>query len=294
MNHQCTRLARARVCSWVATTVLLGGCGGGGGEVLDQGTQDSSVDSGPIDMGNDSLGNPPATFETHNVLFETFMGAWIGYVPDAYVRLAEVRADVGGQLVAVSLHSSDAFENPASIARLNLHLAANFPEGVVDAQPPPVGRDYWGEVINMALLRESDCGLAIDASSVAHIEVRAACEAGVEGEVRLNVWAVEAEALGPAQANVDNATVGHPYEGAGDPIVDFVHENVLRAFLTSGTEGEVVVTSAGTVSRFFDGSAACTDTDCTVVAFISVFDAVSGENHVVAVERATYGAVLPW
>ncbi|MFT5779579.1 MAG: hypothetical protein ACI837_002538 [Crocinitomicaceae bacterium] len=33
------------------------------------------------------------------------------------------------------------------------------------------------------------------------------------------------------QTNFDNMTPGHPYEGAGSPIVGFVHKNVLRKYL---------------------------------------------------------------
>ena len=145
-----------------------------------------------------------------------------------------------------------------------------------------------------ALLRDSRCGLAIDARLTRVVEVQAACEAGIQGEARLVIWAVEAEVTGPDQVNYYNTTAGHPYEGAGDPIVGFVYENVMRGSLTSGAQGEVIDLGASPISRTVDVRGACTDTDCMVVAFVTVFDLASGHQHVEAVERVDYGALLPW
>ena len=77
----------------------------------------------------------------------------------------------------------------------------------------------------------------------------------LSGDLRLNVILVEDNVTGYPQSNTYNTSAGHPYFGAGNPIVNYVHNNVVRGFLgdTWGTAGVIPgsVTNGTTVSHTY-------------------------------------------
>lgn len=283
--------ARVRLgLSILLAGVIVAGCGDDGSTDPDGG-MDAGFDAGG---GPPGLGEPPALFGATNVLVEVFVGAWGGFSPDAYVYLDAIRGTHPGRVRSVSLHNGDALSSADGDARTLFYGVSAYPHGVVDGDAPSVSRGEWSALVDSQLMRIPRCGLAIDATVTTAIEVQVACDAIVTAETRLNIWAVEAAVTGPDQTSYYDATAGHPYFGAGNPIVDFEHENVLRGFLTTGTQGETVDVTAGKVTDVVDGSVACLDTDCMIVAFLTVYDAASGEHHVEATESVEYGDILPW
>ena len=238
---------------------------------------------------------PPAAFTTKRTLLEMSTGDWCGWCLDGDLFADAIQTANPGQVIGVRLHDPSAgLSSPASQARLTYHSISSFPYGVIDGTSNGVGRRDWAADTAARLAVDPVCGLAINAADAAAIEVRAACESTPTMEVRLNIWSIEAAVSGPPQANYYNTTAGHPFFGAGDPIVDYVSPNVLRGFLTANTNGEVIDVSAGVFSRTVDGSGLCTDTDCIVVAFVTLFDAASGFHVVDSVRWAAYGASADW
>ncbi len=72
--------------------------------------------------------------------------------------------------------------------------------------------------------------------------VRATFVANTSGDQRLNLWVVEDAVYGAGsgynQVNYYNTVVGHAYYGAGNPILNFRHDGVVRAML-AGPWGQV-------------------------------------------------------
>jgi hypothetical protein len=83
-----------------------------------------------------------------------------------------------------------------------------------------------------------------------NVDVTATFRAAVSGDFRLNCYVVEDSVVGPNnsqynQVNYYNTVSGHPYQGAGNPIIGFVHRHVLRATLGGpwGTAGSIPATT---------------------------------------------------
>jgi hypothetical protein len=112
--------------------------------------------------------------------------------------------------------------------------------------------------------------------------VRALFTGNESGDLRLNLALTESDVTGTGsgynQVNADNNTPGHPYYQAGNPIVGFAHQHVLRTYL-GGTWGDagIIPSTAGfgtvvthtysyTIPANFD------DTKMDLIAFVSRYD----------------------
>jgi hypothetical protein len=112
------------------------------------------------------------------------------------------------------------------------------------------------------------------------------------GDLRLNLFLVEDSVTGFGfgydQTNYFNTTPGHPYYGAGDPIVGYVHHHVLRKVETGAWGLTGVIPNApvagSTYSHTFTNipvSAAWKHYDMDVVAFISYYNASANLRQVI-------------
>lgn len=112
------------------------------------------------------------------------------------------------------------------------------------------------------------------------------------GDLRLNLFLVEDSVVGfgPGydQTNYYNTTVGHPYYGAGDPIVGYVHHHVLRKVAT-GTWGLTgVIPNSPVIGTTYSHSftnipipAAWKEDDMDVIAFVSYYNASASLRQVI-------------
>jgi len=112
------------------------------------------------------------------------------------------------------------------------------------------------------------------------------------GDLRLNLFLVEDSVVGFGsgydQTNYYNTTLGHPYYGAGDPIVGYVHHRIVRKVQTGawGLTGVIpgAPVAGSTYSHTFTNipiSAAWKDYDMDVIAFVSYYNASANLRQVI-------------
>lgn len=110
----------------------------------------------------------------------------------------------------------------------------------------------------------------------------------------MHVWLVAREVVGPPQRNGGNELMGHPSFGLGDPIVDFVHREVVLGALDGDVQdGEGVDVGPGVAARVY---AVPSCSDCAIVAFVGevVPDDPARREIVDNVVRAPLGTTLRW
>ncbi|MFT5666989.1 MAG: hypothetical protein ACI9DK_001177, partial [Vicingaceae bacterium] len=114
----------------------------------------------------------------------------------------------------------------------------------------------------------------------------------IPGDLRLTLFVVEDSVTGTGtgynQSNAYNTQAGHPYAGAGNPIVGFVHKHVLRdVYPTNDAWGvaNVIATNPAPNSTYdtsytFTMSSAWKDNDISLVGFVSYFNANTAQREV--------------
>lgn len=114
----------------------------------------------------------------------------------------------------------------------------------------------------------------------------------VPGDIRVTLFVVEDSITGTGsgynQVNFYNNQAGHPYVGAGNPIVGFVHRHVLRdVYPTTDAWGDATIIPSSpalntnyTQSNTFTLNSAWKDQDVSLVAFVSYFNSNTDERVV--------------
>jgi outer membrane protein Omp28/type IX secretion system substrate protein len=112
------------------------------------------------------------------------------------------------------------------------------------------------------------------------------------GDLRLNLFLVEDSVVGFGQGydqtNYYNTTLGHPYYGAGDPIVGYVHHHTVRKVQTGAWGMTGVIPNSplagSTYSHTFTNIpilSAWKDDDIDVIAFVSYYDTSANLRQVI-------------
>lgn len=196
-----------------------------------------------------SLFSNNGTGSPKKVLIEEFTGAWCGYCPDGLTVLEGIKSSHGDDVVIVSIHDGDAMEFSDGI-RSGFSVTA-YPGGMVDrvlfsGEPKePHSRGAWDSNTTSQLsiytplsvklnLNYDTTTRVIDATAIANFSDYAS------GDLRFVFMVVEDSVTGTGsgynQTNYYNTTAGSPWQGAGNPIVGYVHKDVLRN-LPSGAYG---------------------------------------------------------
>lgn len=194
------------------------------------------------------------------VVLEQHTGSWCQFCPDGTARLEDVQQTYPN-VIGVSVHNSDAMSIPDG-TEVSDAFIGGYPAGTIDRAPAAgeldvsVNRGDWARVVaeRLTVLVAADVQL-IDVSYDAGIRqltasVQTTFFGADGGDLRLNLWVVEDGVTGTGsgydQFNFYDTEVGHPFEGAGNPIVGFVHDGVVRAMLGGawGTSGVVPMTIA--------------------------------------------------
>lgn len=228
-------------------------------------------------------------------------GAWCGYCPDGYLRL-EQALDLYGNLIGVAVHSTDDMSF-AEGDELSSTYITGYPTGMIDVYRFPdeptveLSRTVWNGRAGERLHHVVPVSVALvdvmyeQATREIVATVRAEFFGDASGDLRLNLWIVEDGVTGSGpgydQANYYNTDPTHPYFGAGDPIVGFVHDRTLRAMLggTWGTDG-IIPPSVGdgdvfTLQYNFVLPAGYDETRIKLIGLVSTYDAVNEENRAI-------------
>ncbi len=235
------------------------------------------------------------------VILTNHSGAWAGYGPDGYVRLEQALA-LYGNLIGLSVHNSDAMEFPHGDI-LNTTYTNGYPTGLVDIFKFPeesdviLGRGVWNLRAEQRLNHTVPVSVSvIDVSyEPANREIYATVQAEFFGhggeDLRFNLWIVEDGVTGAGsgydQVNYYDTIPGHPYFGAGDPIIGFVHDRTLRVMLGGawGTEGIIPPTVADgevfTHQYSFVLPAEYDETRIKLIGLVSRYDDADIENRAI-------------
>lgn len=200
-----------------------------------------------------------------NVLAEDATGAWCGYCPGAAITFDTLSSwyntDDEHRFIAVGQHNGDWMESVASDTYASLWSEGAFPSYWFDRF-----RYFGKNVVKMTfdddVVERLDQRLAMDApveigiglnynetTREVTVDIDMEFLARVDGDLRLNCWILE-DGLLSNQANSYNGVSGHPLEGAGDPIIDYVNNHVMRQTLTPvwGEEGLIPNSAAAGTS----------------------------------------------
>jgi hypothetical protein len=182
-----------------------------------------------------------------NVLIEEITGTWCGYCPDGASRLRALEEQYPDRVFGAALHTSDLMQILAK-APLADYLGgyAGVPAGAVNRQGAHGeilgNRGNWQSQTDIALAKTPICAVEIDSAisgSTVSVSVLAGFRSAPGIEVALTVYVVEDGVTGYPQANYYNDTAWSDSYQLGDPIVDYVHDQVVREVL-SDPEGDSI------------------------------------------------------
>lgn len=245
---------------------------------------------------------------TRSVLIEEFTGAWCGWCPDGGVILDDILTTYPNDVVGVSIHDGDAMEIADSI-RSGFAVSA-YPNGMVDRKvfagepDEPHSRGSWtsNTVSQIGSYTPADVYLTHlyePATRQITMEVKGVFADYSTGDMRFVAMVVEDGVTGTGsgydQVNYLNTTAGHPFEGAGDPIIGFVHNHVLRAlpgggFGIAGTIPTTVSPGDEFTETFtYTLPASMDETKIKLIGFMAYNSATVGEREVIDVDQADLG-----
>ena len=194
------------------------------------------------------------------VVLEQHTGSWCGWCPDGTVVFEQAQG-LGSGVIGVSIHNGDAMTTAEGDQVANAFTSA-YPTGTVDRTPAEgtteviMSRGSW--LANVSQRLQAVVPASVQLLNVSYdagvrqltATTQAAFYGSDGGDLRLNLWVVEDGVTGAGsgydQVNYLDSEAGHPFFGAGNPIVGFVHDGVVRAMLGGawGTAGVIPMSVA--------------------------------------------------
>lgn len=173
------------------------------------------------------------------VVIEDYTGTWCGFCPAVALAIDRVR-DVTEDVAIVAIHkTSFSLNDPMDFVRIGelqemFNVSNGFPKAQINrtvAWPDPYP---LSEVTSMSG-SNSDVSIAINSQlsgSNLTVDVKVIYENGSVSGDKVVVYLLENGIVSP-QKNYFNETPGHPYQGLGDPIMNYVHNDALRNSLSN-------------------------------------------------------------
>lgn len=225
-------------------------------------------------------------FSIKKVVFEEFTGAWCQYCADGSYRAEQMENNYPEALM-LAVHNGDAMEM-AEGTELASFYGPSYPQALFNRGGALVSRGTWSSTMSGLLQGAGSVTVTFD--SVGYnaqtrqitAEVTALFTGAESGDLRLNLAIAEDGVTGTGsgynQVNSDNSTPGHPYQGAGNPIIGFNHRHVARAYLEGAWGLAGLIPSPAnfgtTVSHTFTYTipANFDESKIELVAFVSRYD----------------------
>lgn len=173
------------------------------------------------------------------VVVEDYTGTWCGFCPAVAVAIDELRA-VTEDVAVVAIHkSSSSIPDPLNFDRISelqdmFDVDNGFPKAQINRTVPWPRPYNLTEVTSMAG-KNTDVSIAVNSrlnGDNLSVTVDVIYENGSTQGDKLVVYLLENGVVSP-QANYYDQTPGHPYEGKGNPIEDYVHNDGLRNSLSN-------------------------------------------------------------
>ncbi len=269
----------------------------------------------PEDTGGNTnttnVGAVPASF-TQKVLLELFTGAGQPQCTDGTARMNDILNANPTTAIAACIHYSDAMEIPlySTIeSTFNNSTPPAFPSAMVNRIPSTgitiLNRTQWLSNFNVNRQKSAKCGLAIKTNvngSTATIEAHAGFNQTMTGNYTLTVYLIENNVTGNGnqydQRNSYNTTVGHSFYQAGDPIIGFQHNYVVRKVI-SATLGDAInaanMHSGGDEIKTYTTSiSGYKQNDLYAVAFINKTGTSATTYEIMNAQKVKLGTTKNW
>lgn len=265
-----------------------------------------------VNTGNgNNIGSVPDVF-TQKVLMELFTGAGQAQSTDGFAKLDEIMNDYSYAAIPVHIHFADAMEIAQYTTLTNLYAngtPVSIPGGMINRSPSLgnviLNRTQWRSNFDLARNTTAPCGLSIETTvngSDAIVTVHCGFNQNFSGDYSVTTYLLEDDLTGTGnqydQCNSYNLITGHPYAGKGDPIVNFMHQSVLRKVI-SNPFGDPIASTAlvkngrDTKSYTFSISAYRSN-KLRVVAFITRNGASATNYMVMNVQVVKLGQTQGW
>lgn len=247
------------------------------------------------------------TWGFKRVLLETFTGSWCGWCPDGSVVQEQILSNYGPRVMAVEIHDGDAMEFPDGIR--SLFGVSAYPNGMVDRAlfagefDEPHSRGAWQSNVVQQFSAYTPLNVGITSNYIPGTrQVEVTLDAHFidygAGDLRFVCMIVEDNIVGSGtgydQTNYLNGTAGHPYEGAGDPIIGFNHRHVLRDISSAVGNPGVISTpinpgETATESFLFTLPAEVDESQVSIIGFVAKYGVGVGEKTIQNVQQAPLG-----
>jgi hypothetical protein len=222
----------------------------------------SNVNGGPDEnSSNDTLTyhiGGISMIPTKNVIVEEGTGTWCSYCTDGAVRLLDILETVPNT-IGVAIHSNDVMSCADGDTILEHYISA-LPRGAVDRvkyeEYEDVGfsRGDWKTktIGRTSAIVPAEVTIYPEINTLTNIltvDISTKFYGVFNDDYRISVMILEDSVTGGSeydQSNYYNDQPGHPMYGLGNPIVGYVHDNVLRKTLggTWGLAGIIPETTA--------------------------------------------------
>lgn len=240
------------------------------------------------------------TSGVRNAVIEEFTGAWCGFCVDGGVVLDSIIHDnPSGRIIPISIHSRDDMTFDEDV-RSSFGISS-YPSAMIDRKvfpgesEEPLNRTGWATNAASQLVSYTPVEVSIvhsydSITRVIDVDVTADFVDYISGDMRIVFNVIEDGVTGTGsgydQVNLLNTTPGHPFENAGDPIIGYVHNHVLRANPTGafGNQG-TIPGYAGPGDTYMENfqytlPANFDENNITVVSFVALYSTLTGEREI--------------
>lgn len=246
----------------------------------------------------DTLYEDPFVYEGINapvkkVLMEEFSTAPCQFCPDAVGVIEQIENSFGDKAIIAQHHagfSTDAMTIPEHSIYASF-FASGAPTAAFDRQYDTndgfgLSRSVWGgRVATLSTQYFSPATVDVETyynagSRQVTADVQLDFNDGARKDTRLTVWVLEDSVIGNGQGydqvNFYNTQAGHPFFGAGNPIVGYAHRHVVREVIT-GTWGDLlsqVPTKGSSITESFNFTLAANydASKVSIVAFLHYYN----------------------
>ncbi len=262
--------------------------------------------------GNTSgLNTVPATF-TQKVLMECFTGSGQPQCPDGFVKIESILSANPTKLIPVNLQYSDAMEIAQYTSLTNAFSNGNpmtFPSAMINRistlNQVILNRTQWQSNFDLAKVKTAKCGIALESfvnGSMLTVVAHCGFNQSLSGDYTLTTYLIENNITGSGgmydQRNAYNNTPGHPYQGLGDPIPGFVHNNVVRKVLSAplgdNLNSSSMVTGGKEIKTYTTSINGFKLQDLYVVSFITKTGATPAGFEIMNVQKVKAGNTQLW
>lgn len=202
-----------------------------------------NADDNPANDTLSSALSAVSSIPVKNVVIEDHTGAWCQFCPDGTATINNI-VNTFSNAIAVSVHNGDAMST-ASGNQIEAAFDGGFPKSVVDhykfEEFPTIAtssRSQWSNRVQIRSQHIVPISVSFErvgwdaATRTMSAVINTSFVGEVMEEVRMNLWILEDSVTGSGsgynQVNYYNTVAGHPFQGAGNPIIGFVHDYTLR------------------------------------------------------------------